>query len=148
MRQFLLAAAASVLGLALATPAYADDGYKEYLERLKEHHKRQREWDKKQQKRVDKYYRELAKREAELYREQRKRYEEYRKDQAKWYKGGKGHSKKGWRYPAPGYYPDDDLRPLPPARVYPGWRIEPRYGYPPPHGWYILPPDREDDEDD
>lgn len=144
MRQFLLTAAASVLGLALATPAYADDdrdGYKGYLKRLKRHHKRQRELDKKQQKRY-----------AEMLREQQKRYEKYSKEQAKrereWFKGGKGHFKKGWRSPAARYSPGHgEIRPVPPARLYPGWGVEPRYNYSPPGG-YILPPDWEDDHDD
>jgi hypothetical protein len=86
MRRLLLSLATALLGLAIVSPASADE-HKDYFKRLKKWQKREREFFRQQQKREEKFY-----------REQQKRYWEYLK------KAGKhGFEYRGYDYPP--YYP-------------------------------------------
>jgi hypothetical protein len=131
MRRLLLSLTASLLGLALTAPAYADDDddYKKYFKRLKEQQKREHEFFREHQKRQDEYYREQHKRYEEQLREQRKREREY-------FQKGKD------RFGPAGYDPERRLFPPLGQPVYPEPGFDSRYGRPsyPGNGGYGLTP--------
>jgi hypothetical protein len=131
------------VGLALASPARADDDRKHH-KRHKDYWKHQDKYYKEQQKRAAEYAREQQKRAAEYAREQQKRAAEYAYEQQNRYDESRSWDRHDWP-PAPAYEWDQRYSPghetyAPRTRYYGGNGSGYRpFTYQPLDSWYRAP---------